>query len=169
MEDLIVTDGMMPFPFLADEAEWNRFYEETRSWIGTPFRHCAAVKGRGVDCSLLVGSIFKELGIITYLNYSYYHADWFMSGSNDLILAYMKKHIQNYLNTDLQVVQVAQPLYRGDIVTLQIAHNQLNNHAVIYVGGGSIVHAMSFGKVEQITFPKTWVSRIGNVFRLCKR
>jgi len=168
MEDLVITEGMAPMPFLADEAEWQRFAKETLSWIGTPFRHCVAAKGRGVDCSLLVGSIFKELGLITHLNYTYYHADWFINGANDLILAYMEKHIQKYLVSGLRATRVTQPLYRGDIVTLQIAHNQLNNHAVIYMGNDTIVHAMSFGKVDEIKFPKTWAARIGNVYRLYK-
>ena len=166
MDDLTITEGMAPMPFLADEAEWTRFAAVTRSWLDTPFRHCVATKGRGVDCSLLVGSILKELGIVTHLNYKYYHADWYVNGANDLILAYMEKHIQNYLIPGVSAVKVDQPLYRGDIVTLQIAHNQLNNHAVVYMGGGNIVHAMSFGKVVEIQFPKTWAARIGTVFRL---
>jgi cell wall-associated NlpC family hydrolase len=127
-----------------------------------------AAKGRGVDCTLLVGSIYKELGIVRHLNYRYYHADWFVNGNSDLILAYMEKHIRNYLADGLRAVNVGQPLYRGDVLTLQIAHNQLNNHAVVYMGGGNIIHAMSHGSVAEIAFPKTWAARIGNVFRLYK-
>ena len=168
MDDLTITAEMERIPFFADEDEWNKFASVTRSWLGTPFRHCVATKGRGVDCSLLVGSIYKELGIIRHLNYHYYHSDWYVNGANDLILAYMEKHIRNYLADGFQVVNVTQPLYRGDVLTLRIAHNQLDNHAVVYMGGGMIIHAMSFGKVVEIPFPKTWAARIGNVFRIYK-
>lgn len=168
MSDAIPTGQTNLVPLFADDTEWERFATVARSWIGTPFRHCVAAKGRGVDCSLLVGSILNELGIVTHLNYTYYHADWYVNGANDLIIAYMEKHIQNHLAPGLSAARAEGPLLRGDVLTLQIAHNQLNNHAVIYMGDGMILHAMSFGSVVEVTFPKTWATRIGTVFRLYK-
>lgn len=168
MNDLRPTSGTRPAPLFSDENEWMRFVAVARSWIGTPFRHCVAAKGRGVDCSLLVGSILNELGIITHLNYTYYHADWYVNGANDLIIEYMEAHIRKYLTSGVVAAKVEGPLYRGDILTLQIAHNQLNNHAVIYMGDGAILHAMSFGSVVEIAFPRTWAARVGTIFRLHK-
>lgn len=36
---------------------------EAETWIGTPFRHAASVKGQGVDCGLFVLRTMQALGL----------------------------------------------------------------------------------------------------------
>jgi cell wall-associated NlpC family hydrolase len=36
---------------------------EARSWIGTPYRPCAGVKGAGVDCAYLIMCVFNNVGL----------------------------------------------------------------------------------------------------------
>jgi len=38
--------------------------EKAREWIGTPYRHASAVKGRGSDCIGFAFAVYKELGLI---------------------------------------------------------------------------------------------------------
>ena len=153
---------------MADDREWKCFSDEVRSWLGTPFRHAMNAKGRGVDCSLLVGSIMLQLGYISHLDYSYYSSDWYLQSDNELILNYMHTHVVKYLRTDLRVIEEQLPLFRGDIVTLRLHRPDINNHTVIYMGDNRIIHAMSFGKVEDIPFSTSWQKRIGTIFRIKK-
>ena len=155
-------------PLMLDDKEWEKFRDETRSWVSTPFRHALNTKGRGVDCSLLVGSIMLELGYISYLDYSYYSADWYLQSGNELILNYMHAHVVRYLRNDLRVIEEQLPLLRGDIVTLRLHRPDINNHTVIYMGEGRMVHAMSFNNVEEVPFSTSWQKRIGVVFRINK-
>ena len=42
----------------------NQIVAIAESWIGTPFRYGASIKGKGVDCAKFVFMVFKELGAI---------------------------------------------------------------------------------------------------------
>ncbi len=55
---------------------------EARTWIDTPFRHAAEVKGAGADCAHLVNAVFAATGAITPVVFPQYHADWWKHTSN---------------------------------------------------------------------------------------
>lgn len=37
---------------------------EAKTWLGTPWRHCAAIKGVGVDCAQLIFKVLQVCGLI---------------------------------------------------------------------------------------------------------
>lgn len=37
---------------------------EAMSWLGTPYHHCADVKGAGVDCAMILVRVFAACGLI---------------------------------------------------------------------------------------------------------
>jgi cell wall-associated NlpC family hydrolase len=164
--ELSFSEEASPCPMMAIASEWIRFQEEVTSWLGTPFRHCTAVKGRGIDCSLLVGSIYKELGYITHLNYKYYSTDWYIHGKNELILDYMYAHMNKYSAPFVAIREVTDGIYRGDVIALNLSRSELSNHCVIYMGNNHIVHAMTTSGVEQLDFSSYFSDHIKSVFRV---
>ena len=50
---------------------------EARTWIGTPFRHAAGVKGHGADCVHIVSGTFEALGLVRHTVFPVYGMDWY--------------------------------------------------------------------------------------------
>ena len=57
---------------------------EARSWIGTPFRHRAMVKGAGVDCACLALAVYSAAGAIAHEEPPVYARDWMLHKDSDL-------------------------------------------------------------------------------------
>jgi NlpC/P60 family putative phage cell wall peptidase len=111
---------------------------EARSWIGTPYRHGARVKGAGCDCATLLaecliagGTDREAIGI--------YSGDWWMHASDE---RYMYGLLRNALKMTEAIAYrstVAQP---GDLVLTKVAGSKLYNHGGIVTQWPMIVHAV---------------------------
>jgi cell wall-associated NlpC family hydrolase len=62
-----------------------------RSWLGTPFHDCAAIKGVGVDCAHLIARAYEEAGIIDHVEIERYSPQWFLHHSEELFLGYIER------------------------------------------------------------------------------
>lgn len=62
--------------FWASAQTCERLVATARSWLGTPFRHRAAVRGGGVDCVMLMGEVFRESGVVESYNFPSYSLDY---------------------------------------------------------------------------------------------
>lgn len=67
-------------PFLRAESYRHRVLVEARSWIGTPFRHQADVRGErgGVDCVMFLIRVFHGAGLIDNVDPRPYPRGWFL-------------------------------------------------------------------------------------------
>ena len=59
---------------------------EALSWIGTPYHHAQAVKGRGVDCVLSLIEWFARAGVIERFDPRPYPASWFLHRDEERFL-----------------------------------------------------------------------------------
>jgi hypothetical protein len=50
-------------PFFLDDERKEKLHQVLQTWIGTPFRHFAGVKGVGVDCTHLCWKSLIEAGV----------------------------------------------------------------------------------------------------------
>jgi hypothetical protein len=104
-----VTTPTSPTPILAPLAitasAQRRVVEEARSWIGTPYKSRACVKGVGVDCftiqvAVLKAALNREIAI------PHYPPDWFKHTEIDhykyLVLRYARQLTQEMPRTELQ-------------------------------------------------------------------
>ena len=64
---------------------------EARSWIGTPYHHCADVKGRrgGVDCAMLIVRVYCDLGMVETFDPRPYPPDWMMHRDEERYLGFL--------------------------------------------------------------------------------
>lgn len=59
---------------------------EALTWVGTPFHHAQAVKGRGVDCVFSLIEWFSRAGVIERFDPRPYAATWFLHRDEELFL-----------------------------------------------------------------------------------
>lgn len=109
---------------------------EAQSWVGTPFRHGAALKGVGVDCIHLVQAVFRAVGL-TEAEVPAYPPDWHLNaGGGDLLRAGLLAHCD----------PVDAPYQVGDILVYNFG--RAPSHCGIYVGDGRVVHAVTLDQVQ---------------------
>jgi NlpC/P60 family putative phage cell wall peptidase len=69
------------------QTDWRqRVVDEARSWIGTKYHHCAAIKGVGVDCAMLTWRVFHDLGLIEVADPRPYPVHWHLHRSEERYL-----------------------------------------------------------------------------------
>jgi len=100
---------------------------ELDSWVGTPFRHGAGVKGYGADCIHHVVCVLQNVGAISKkIKIPNYPKDWHLHRSRELIV----EGIVNQLN--VENVGFDDPM-DGDIILYQFG--RCAAHSSIYYGG----------------------------------
>ncbi len=65
---------------------------EARSWLGTPFHHAQATKGRGVDCAMLLCSVFSVVGLVPAIDPRPYPPDWHLHRDAERFLGQIAEH-----------------------------------------------------------------------------
>ncbi len=103
--------------------------EIARTWLGTPYHHAACVKGAGVDCLMLVCTVYEEAGLIPHIVPGYYPMDWHLHRSEELYLA----GIEQYCD------RVEGDILPGDIALYRFA--RCASHAAIVTAWPEIIHA----------------------------
>lgn len=103
-----------------------------RSWIGTPFRHAAAVRGRagGVDCGMFVLSVYQAHGLLPDFDPRPYPRDWCLHRSEDWFTPFLRAH---------GVPVDGDPL-PGDLVLFALGRAPLA-HAGLVTAWPRVVHA----------------------------
>lgn len=63
---------------------------QAMSWRGTPYHHCAAVRGAGVDCAMLLVRVYQACGL-TPLDFDPrpYSTQWHLHRSEELYLQWL--------------------------------------------------------------------------------
>ena len=99
-----------------------------RSWVGTPYRHHARVKGAGADCANLPVAVYSAAGLMPAIDLGVYAPDWMLHRSAERFLAV----VQDWAK-EIQLPGV------GDLVVMRFGRTF--SHGAIHVGGGQVVHA----------------------------
>jgi len=71
--------------FFDSEKKQKELLQILESWMGTPYRHRTAVKGRGVDCIHFVACVMMEAGVISKFNVPDYPSDWHLHHTDELL------------------------------------------------------------------------------------
>jgi cell wall-associated NlpC family hydrolase len=113
-----------------------RVVEVARSFIGTPYHPCGAIKGVGVDCGTLLAMVYVEAGVIAAFDPGLYSPQW-----------HLHRRTPRYLNAvaarsrEIEAV-AAQP---GDAVLYKMTKDQFAHGAIITAvedGALRIIHAV---------------------------
>lgn len=106
------------------------------SWLGTPYHHCANVKGVGVDCAMLLVEVYKSAGLIPLdLDPRPYSPEWHKHRDEEAFLGWLKD-CGDELDTPIA----------GDVVVWKFG--RAYSHGGIVVGeGGEIIHAYKDARI----------------------
>lgn len=113
--------------------ERSRVLSAARTWIGTPFRDCASVKGAGVDCAMFIKAAFEEAGIEAPFVVDRYSAQWYLHGDRELWLPLL----------EARAIEIEQNQVRpADLVLYKFGSKYYSHGALIAESGWPvIIHA----------------------------
>ena len=135
---------------------------EARSWIGTPYRLGARVKGGGCDCATFIAEVLIACGLAQRENLGVYSQDWFFHTSSERYLMGLLRHAAKTVEAVAHSSAAALP---GDIVLTRLARSKVYNHGAIVTAWPKVIHAIA-PQVEEIdasTHP-LWAYRTVAVF-----
>ena len=102
--------------------------KEALSWIGTPYRHHAMVKGTGVDCAMILIGIYKNCGLINEVNLPYYSPQW-----------HLHRDEEKYLETISKYLKPTEDPKPGDVALFKFGRTV--SHSAIIIDYPQVVHA----------------------------
>ncbi len=115
-----------------------KYLKILESWRGTPYRHLTVKKGRGADCTLLVGASLVELGILKKIEYEHYPRGWHTSTSKEWVLESFYHHIKNHLRKKYGLLWRHEKVSEddfifGDVITFATTRMKVSNHCGIWL------------------------------------
>ncbi|MGV3490137.1 MAG: NlpC/P60 family protein [Devosia sp.] len=128
-----------------------------RGWVGTPYRHRAALRGVGCDCIGLLAGVWAEVTGMSPPELPNYRADW-RDGSH-------AAELQALAARWLQPRTVGP----GAVLLFRMGAAAVPRHCGIVVTDGRFVHAQERLGVVEGALSEGWQKRIAGVFAFPER
>ncbi|MEZ5945918.1 MAG: NlpC/P60 family protein [Hyphomonas sp.] len=130
---------------------------EARSWIGTPYRHQASLKGVGCDCLGLVRGVWRaKVGPEPEL-VPPYSPDWAEALGEETLLEAGARHMAEVPASGAKA---------GDVLIFRMGTGVPAKHCGMATGEGSVVHAYWGRAAVETRLVPWWRRRIVAAFRL---
>jgi NlpC/P60 family putative phage cell wall peptidase len=149
-------DGASPSVLTRDDIVF-----EARSWIGTPYRHQASLKGVGCDCLGLVRGVWRALHGAEPERVPAYSPDWAEAAKLEALAAAATRHM-----TPVPLDAFAP----GDVLLFRWRTGFVAKHAAIVtehygIAPGRMVHAHDGAAVAEVAIATWWRRRLAYAFR----
>lgn len=128
---------------------------EAMSWLGTPYRHQASLKGVGCDCLGLVRGIWRALYGPEPEPLTAYTPDWAEARGGETLAAAAGRHL---VRTGIDRTA------DGDVLLFRWRSNLPAKHAAVLVSADRIVHAHQGAAVATATLTPWWRRRMAYAF-----
>ena len=126
-------------PFFNTPARIQQLDEASTAWLGTPFMPNAAVKGAGVSCQKLVGSLLIECG---HLPAGFTIPDepmsWGNAHTDSLLVKFMAAHPDKFSPVPLPAWATAAP---GDVLGIRFG-GCIHHCGLVLEAGGKFIHCV---------------------------
>ena len=133
----------------------DRIVTEARSWIGTPYRHQASLKGIGCDCLGLLRGVWRGvLGQEPELPPPY-SPDWAEAGADTLVAA-ARRYLTEIDRRDLAP---------GDVLLFRWRDTLPAKHCAVVASPGSMIHAHEGASVVEVALCPWWRRHLAHAFR----
>jgi cell wall-associated NlpC family hydrolase len=117
---------------------------EAKTWLRTPFRHAARLKGVGADCETFICEVFSAAGVFSAQGIPYVPAQWFLNTKEELYLNYLSKYAAEYVVGRWSSVVGRGPKTNdqrplpGDIICVK--HRWVHSHGAIVIAWPQVIH-----------------------------
>lgn len=128
---------------------------EARQWVGTPYRHQAALCGGGCDCLGLVRGVYRALYGTEPERVPAYEVNWGLSFKDETLTDGLARHL---VPTERNA---AKP---GDVLVFRLRDRYPARHAAIQSTPDQMIHAWERGAVCEVYLSAPWRRRIAHVF-----
>jgi cell wall-associated NlpC family hydrolase len=123
---------------------------EALSWLGTPYHHCADLKGQGVDCAMILVRVFNKAGLIPNIDPRPYSPMWHLHRSEEKYLSWLDDYA-----TTAPKDYAPRP---GDVLAWKVGRTY--SHAGIVVTDQTFLHALvNVGVIETNLLGNEWAER----------
>lgn len=126
-----------------------------RSWIGTPYRHQASLKGVGCDCLGLLRGVWREVVGAEPEAAPAYSQDWAEAGGREALLAGASRHLVPIGPGEWQP---------GDVLVFRWRLGLPAKHCAIATGADAMVHAHEGAAVAEVAVAPWWSRRLAAAF-----
>lgn len=126
-----------------------------RSWIGTPYRHQASLKGVGCDCLGLLRGVWRDLLGPEPETVPAYSKDWAEAGGREDLLEAATRHLVRLDGTTWRA---------GDILLFRWREGLPAKHCGVATSKRTMVHAHDGASVAEVAVAPWWDRRIAATF-----
>lgn len=102
---------------------------EALTWIGTPYHHCADVKGHGVDCAMILARVYANAGLIPFIDPRPYPPDWHLHRGEE-------RYLEAIVPYAVEIREEPQP---GDFLLFR--YGRTLSHSAIVIDYPRVIHA----------------------------
>ncbi|MBK1625378.1 DUF6950 family protein [Afifella marina] len=126
-----------------------------RGWIGTPYRHQAALRGVGADCLGLVRGVWRELYGTEAETPPAYTPDWAEARGEETLRDAACRHL-----CEIEIAEAR----AGDVLLFRWRRGLPAKHAAILSGETTMIHAHEGAAVAEVALVPAWRRRIAYAF-----
>lgn len=127
-----------------------------RSWVGTPYRHQASLKGLGCDCLGLIRGIWREVYGREPEDAPAYTPDWAERLGRETLVEAAARHMKAISPTERN---------SGDLLLFRWRMGYPAKHAAILTAPRHMIHAHQSAAVCEVPISAWWHRRLSHVFR----
>ena len=129
---------------------------EARSWIGTPYRHQASLKGVGCDCLGLVRGVWRALFGAEPECAPPYAPGWAEASGEEALAQAAARHL---------IAIGCDEFSDGDVLLFRWRAGMPAKHAAIVTSAETMVHAHDGAAVTEVAIAPWWRRRLAYAFR----
>ncbi|WP_414831682.1 DUF6950 family protein [Afifella sp. YEN Y35] len=126
-----------------------------RRWIGTPYRHQAALRGVGADCLGLVRGVWREIYGEEAEIPPAYTPDWAEARGEETLRDAARRHL---CEIEISAARA------GDVLLFRWRRGLPAKHAAILSGEATMIHAHEGAAVAEVALVPAWRRRIAYAF-----
>lgn len=146
---------------------------EARTWIDTPYKHQAAVKGVGCDCLGMMRGVWSAVTCNPLPDTPIYTPDWNGADLVETLYAGAAQYLVEVSFLHLPKDQQRMVIRDGDVLLFRMVANRAAKHcgvASTQRGARSIIHAYNQRShrnsvVEETRLDAGWFNRLAYIFR----
>lgn len=129
---------------------------EARSWIGTPYRHQASLKGVGCDCLGLLRGVWRGVLGEEPEGVPPYAPDWAEAGGAETLRDAARRHL----------VEIEPAAVRpGDVLLFRWRDGLPAKHCAVLTTPDAMVHAHDGASVTEVDLAPWWRRRLAYSYR----